>query len=83
MLLYLKDLIQTPEDESAPSAFDNLVNGGDKDVMTRSFIDDGTNNPFAADTNKAANDSINDLNKTHELSDTDGDNTGDDNQDLE
>ncbi len=84
-----KDLIQTPEDETAPS-FDIAANG---DVMTKSFIDDGESiNPFAAssraDTIKAAkqqqeaDDSMNDLNKTHELSDTDGDNTAD-NQDLE
>ena len=85
---FFKDLIQTPDEETTPS-FDTATNG---DVMTKSFIDDGeSTNPFAAsslaDTVKAkqqqeADDSMNDLNKTHELSDTDGDNT-EDNQDLE
>jgi len=73
----LKDLIQTPEDETAPSFNVN------QDVMTKSFIDDGEEtNPFAAKQQQHADDSMNDLNKTHELSDTDGDNT-EDNQDLE
>ena len=45
--------------------------------MTRSFIDDGTisNNPFAVSTEnrRPGEDSFNDLNKTHELSDYDAD----------
>ena len=78
-------MIQTPDQEHNPLL--DAVNG---DVMTRSFIDDGSihSNPFAASTlaenkrQQAAEDSINDLNKTHELSDYDVDKT-EDNQDLE
>ena len=70
-----KDLIQTPENEIDIS-FDKYQNG---DVMTRSFIDNGevNSNPFvdkaAAEEKrlKDAEDSLNDLNKTHELSDYD------------
>lgn len=52
--------------------------------MTRSFIDDGTttSNPFAVSTEeKQEEESMHDLNKTHELSDYSADHT--DNQDLE
>lgn len=70
-----KDLIQTPENEIDVS-FDKYQNN---DVMTRSFIDNGevNSNPFANKAAEAAEekrlkeaeDSLNDLNKTHELSD--------------
>jgi len=67
------DLIVSPNDDiNAAGQFDPKTN----DIMTRSFIDDGLNgNPFAE---KAAptpsrkqilDDSENDLNKTHELTD--------------
>lgn len=76
-----KDLIQTPEEDK--DIIDSLDKNGD--IMTRSFIDDGTisSNPFAGSTEKKQqDDSMNDLNKTHELSDYSADHT-DNNQDLD
>ena len=71
-----KDLIQTPEeDEAANALFEDKLKS---DIMTRSFIDDGgvNSNPFVASSvadNKRViaqqDDSENDLNKTHELTD--------------